>query len=552
MNGKGGLQLAHKRVAAVYLILPLLVALLIVPLAAERASAAPGDVLLCSCDASGAQGNAPSVFNIGISADGRYVAFTSIATNLVTPPTAGQQIFRKDLVTGEVKLVSCDAANNLGNGNSSDPSISADGRYVAFQSQATNLVTPATTGTQVFRKDLVTGEVRLVSANAAGTEGVAASIVPAINADGRYVSFISNATNLVTPATTNSQVFRKDLVTGEVRLVSANAAGQQSNGFAAYSTAISTDGRYVIFTSDGTNLIATPTAGQELFRKDLTTGAVVLVSSDAAGAESNLSNGFPSCSSDARYVSFASNANNLIPGVTHTQIYRKDLHTGAIALASANSAGVQGGADCLYSSISDDGRFVAFDSLSTNLVTPATAGRQIFRKDMATNAVDLASANAAGAQGDANSMDVAMSADGRFTAFMSLATNLVTGITGQQIYRKELAAPYYFYFAEGYTGHNFQEYLCLGNPSANPINVAVTYLFRDGSTTNATYNVPANSRLTRDVNAIVGPDRDVSIKCACDFPFIAERPMYFNYRGAWTGGHDAVGGPPPPPAGGGV
>ncbi len=101
-----------------------------------------------------------------------------------------------------------------------------------------------------------------------------------------------------------------------------------------------------------------------------------------------------------------------------------------------------------------------------------------------------------------------------------------------------------FYFAEGYTGSGFQEYLCLGQPGTTPLDVAVTYLFADGTSQQATYTVPAKSRFTVNVNNVVGPDKQVSIKCLADAPFVAERPMYFNYTGAgpsWTGGHDAVG-----------
>jgi len=128
-------------------------------------------------------------------------------------------------------------------------------------------------------------------------------------------------------------------------------------------------------------------------------------------------------------------------------------------------------------------------------------------------------------------------------AFQSAATNLVTPATtsGQQVFRKELAAPYYFYFAEGYTGSGFQEYLCLGNAGAAAISVKTTYLYKDGTSKEETYGVPANSRATINVNLAAGADKEVSIKCECASPFIAERPMYFDYQNKWTGGHDAVG-----------
>ncbi len=101
-----------------------------------------------------------------------------------------------------------------------------------------------------------------------------------------------------------------------------------------------------------------------------------------------------------------------------------------------------------------------------------------------------------------------------------------------------------FYFAEGYTGPGFQEYLCLGQPGDTPLDVHVTYLFSGDPSIEKTYTVPATSRITINVNSEVGAGKEVSIKCRADYPFVSERPMYFSYTGggsAWTGGHDAVG-----------
>jgi len=403
------------------------IVLLMLPLAAERAQAAPGDVVLVSSDTAGAQGNNESQYP-RMSSDGRYVVFQSTATNLVTPATTNEQVFRKDLLTGEVKLCSADIGGVEGNAASFNPVISSDGRYVAFHSTATNLVAPATTNWQIFRKDMLTGEVSLASADAAGAQGDNWSTNSAISSDGRYVAFESTSTNFVSPAITGNQVFRKDLVTGEVRLASADAAGAQGNNFSG-NARLSSDGRYVAFNSQATNLVSPATSGGQVFRKDLATGEVVLCSADAAGAQGNSGSEYPK--------------------------------------------------------ITPDGRYVAFHSTSTNLVTPAT--------------------------------------------------------TLNQVFRKELATPYYFYFAEGYTGSGFQEYLCLGNPYGDPTDVAVTYLYKDGTTKEETYNVPGTSRRTVNVNLAAGADKEVSVKCESDNPFIAERPMYFDYQGAWTGGHDAVG-----------
>jgi Tol biopolymer transport system component len=531
------------RVTALKLMMSFLVALLLLPLAMQGAQAAPGDIILCSSNADWTEADATS-FWARISSDGRYVVFSSSATNLV-PGVTGMQIYRKDLVTGEVLLASADAGGKQGNGNSDYPAISDDGRYIAFQSGSTNLVTPNTTNDHVFRKDMLTGEVLLASADATDVEGNNQSLGAAISGDGRYVAFYSAATNLVTPNTTNLQVFRKDLLTGEVLLASASTGGVQGDSN-SFNPAITDNGRYVAFHSIATDLVTPNTSFQQVFLKDLMTGEIQLVSKNAAGVQADSSNGYPSVSScDARYISFASVATNLVTGVTGQQIYRKDMATGAVVLVSSDAGGKQGDAASLYSSISADGRYVAFDSTATNLVTPATLNMQVYRKDISTGDIILASSDAGGAQGNGASYYTDMTDDSRYITFFSGATNLVTPITNPQIFCKELSAPYYFYFAEGYTQYGYQEYLCLGNPGAAPMDVHVTYLFRNGTTQEETYNVPADSRLTVDVNAAIGDGLEVSIKCEAADPYVAERPMYFDYQNAWTGGHDVVGVPAP-------
>jgi len=389
----------------------------------------------------------------------------------------------------DVLLASRNASGEQGNDDSHNSDISADGRFVAFHSRATNLVPGVTSGTNhVFRKDLQTGEVALVSCDAEGVEADAWSGSPSISADGRYVAFQSNATNLVPGLSGSDQIFRKDLETGGVTLASCNKSGTPGDGD-SYMPDITPDGRFVAFWGDSTNLSATATSGNQVFRKDLETGGVVLCSANASGepAESN---------------------------------------------APAPS-------------ISADGRFVAFYSSATNLVPGGTFDWEVFRKDLKTKEIALVSSDALGDEGNATSSSPAMTPDGRFVSFQSYATNLVSPATGdQQVFRKELLAPTTFYFAEGYTGAGFQEYLCLGQPVNAPLDVVVTFMFRDGTTQEESYAVPALSRLTVDVNAVVGAGREVSVKCQAEYPFITERPMYFDYASAgghWTGGHDVVG-----------
>jgi Tol biopolymer transport system component len=527
----------HPRRLLLYVVVIVFSALLMIPLAREMAQAAPGDVVLVSSDTDGTQGNDASLYPTAISANGRYVAFDSNATNLVTPATTGQQVFRKDTVTGETILCSADAAGAQGNDISYSSSISSDGRYVAFFSVANNLI-PGVSGIQVYRKDLLTGSILLVSCNAAGTQGDDFSASPKMSSDGRYVAFFSIATNLII-GVTGTQVFRKDLLTGDIMLCS-NAAGALGNG-ASRAPSITSDGRYVTFDSLSTNLVTPATTGQQVFRKDTVTGAVKLCSSNAAGSQGNGSSNYHTIAPDGRYVTFDSLSTNLVtPATTGQQVFRKDLETGEVRLVSADATGTQGNSSSSSPDITPDGRYVAFSSFSTNLIA-GVSGQHVYRKDLVTGGIILCSADPAGTPADNPNDYPAISSDGRFTAFHSNATNLIPGVIGQQIFRKELVVPT-FYFAEGYTGSGFQEYLCLGQLLDVPLDVTVTYLFKDGSLPKVeTYQVPPISRFTVNVNAVVGNDKEVSMKCEADWPFIAERPMYFDYQGAWTGGHDVVG-----------
>jgi Tol biopolymer transport system component len=386
------------------------------------------------------------------------------------------------------------------------------------------------------------------STNAGGGQATGGgSHYPCISADGRYVAFYSSATDLV-PGDTNTSkdVFRKDLHTGAIVRCSTDAAGSQVSGASAFPS-ISADGRYVAFASEAATLVSGDSNGkQDIFRKDVLTGAIVRCSTTASGGEVTGASSDPSISADGRYVAFASEAATLVSGDSNGKqdIFRKDLETGAIVRCSTTVVGGQLGQPSYNPSIGSDGSYVAFESDSPNLVESDFNGaRDIFRKDLQTGATAICSTDAAGNEGNAAAYDACVSADGRFVAFYSSASNLVPGDTNAQgdIFRKELVAPVTFYFAEGYTGAGFEEWLCLMNPFAEPANVHMSFLMEGGATQDSDIQVPGNARYTISVNAFVGADKNVSIKVTSDLPIVAERPMYFNYQGAWTGGHDVMG-----------
>lgn len=278
-----------------------------------------GAIALVSTDSTGGQGNSSS-FDPLISADGRYVAFSSWASNLVPGDSNGSaDVFLKDTVTGSTTRASTGSAGVQSNNGSGYPSISADGRYVAFQSGATNLVAGDTNAKEdIFVKDTLAGATTCISTDSAGLQSNGHNFSPAISADGRYVAFYSRATNLVTGDTNaREDVFVKDTVTGAITRVSTDSAGVQGNSYSWYPS-ISGDGRYVTFHSEASNLVPGDTNGfSDVFVKDTVTGAIALVSTDVSGGQGNDKSEYPVISTDGSYVAFHSYASNLIPGDTN-------------------------------------------------------------------------------------------------------------------------------------------------------------------------------------------------------------------------------------------
>jgi Tol biopolymer transport system component len=366
-----------------------------------------------------------------VSSDGRYAVFQSVACNLVVGDTNRMtDVFRWDLLTGAATLVSTDAAGNQGDAGSYTLTISADGRYVAFESAATNLVHSDTNGVRdVFVKDLQSGAITRASTASTGGEANGISSCAAISGDGRYVAFKSAATNLVANDTNAADdLFVKDLQTGVIVCASTTAAGVQGDDD-CYSLAISGNGRYVAFESFATNLVADDAnATSDVFVKDLQTGALVHASTSSAGVQANGGAFPPAISADGRYVTFACYATNLVDDDTNNvvDVFVKDCVSGATIRVSTNSSGVQGNGNSFSPSISGDGRYVAFCSIATNLVSGDTnADCDVFVKDLVSGVTTRASAS--GVQTNDDSEIPAISADGRYVTFVSEATNLVSG-----------------------------------------------------------------------------------------------------------------------------
>lgn len=388
-----------------------------------------------SVNSAGVEGNSSSV-HASISAGGRFVAFSSPSTNLVAGDTNSfYDVFVHDRATGATTRANVNSAGMQANGAGLNPSISGDGRFVAFFSSASSLVPGDTNGApDIFVHDMQTGLTTRVSVDSSGAQSsVEFGTDPAISADGRFVAFHCAASNLVTGDTNGvSDVFLHDRQTGATTRVSVDSSGAQSDMGSTFPS-ISRDGRYVAFRSDATNLVLGDTnVAADVFVHDNLTGVTELVSVDSGGAQGNDNSFNASVSDDGRYVAFASWASNLVPGDTNASrdSFVHDRLTGLTTRISVDSSGAQGNSTSDDTKISADGRFIAFMSDATNLVPGDTNGfYDLFLHDRLTGTTTRVSVSSGGGQGSSTAMYPTISADGRAVAFESFSPQLVPGDT---------------------------------------------------------------------------------------------------------------------------
>ena len=410
--------------------------------APHGAAAAPHDIVLASRAPGDAGAKADGGISIGLalSAGGRSVAFWSAAANLSPDdPDTHRDLYVRDLAKGATVLASR-ASGERGPKAAATfladrPSLSADGRRVAFATDAANL-SPADTDTHldVFVRDLDTRETILVS-RASGRPGAKAddeSGNPVISGDGRYVAFTSSASNLAAEPVTQSHLYVRDLRTGTTTLESraSGIAGAPAGGGVLAGTAISADGRRVAFATRAGLVPEDDNRRRDVYVRDRPSGKTMLVSraAGAAGAVVRGDSIRPSISADGRTVAFDSWA-QLDPadGNAHSDVYVRALGVATTTLVSRSGAGAAGNDDSRFPAISADGSRIAFASQATNLSAAAGAVQNVYVRDAHGGAAPLIvsrAAGAGGAGGDDSSGGAAISADGRFVAFSSDATNL--------------------------------------------------------------------------------------------------------------------------------
>lgn len=413
------------------------------PVPVYSAASPPSLTSRVSVGMNGAQPNSGSGF-ADITADGRYIAFSSFATNLVQVDTNGRQdVFVYDRQTRQNTLVSVSSAGTQSaQYEAGSPSISANGRWVAFVSGERTFLAPGITnvGPNIFVRDLLTGETTAVSvAHDGTTESPRESFAPAISGDGRYVAFASNASNLVANDTNNSyDIFVHDRETGVATRVSVTTGGAQANGN-SWEPAISADGRFVAFSSDATNLAGDDTNGVlDIFVYDRQTGTTTRVSIASDGTQAENRSADPSLSADGRYIAFVSQANNLVENdVCHgsgscEDVFVHDRQTGQTGLASKASDGSKSAYPSWNGEISADGYRVVFESSAWDLVDGDTNGvPDIFVHDLRDQTTTRVSV-----KGDCSEVQDAtaienpsISADGSWIAFEATDSSLVPNDT---------------------------------------------------------------------------------------------------------------------------
>lgn len=407
------------------------------PIGTKAAAAdVPANTYRESVSSGGIQGNNDSR-DPSVSGDGRYVTFTSWSTNLVSGDTnAAEDVFVRDRLTATTARVSVSSSGAQSNASSWSPSISANGRYIAFVSDATNLVTgDANTWFDIFVRDLVANVTIRVSVSSGGGEGNSWSDFPRLSPDGKFVVFASASSNLVGGLDTNGQndIFIRDLGASSTERISISSGGVQANGNSDFSS-VSNAGRYVSFSSLGTNLVAGDTnARRDVFIRDRVAGTTSRGSVTSAGAQTNGDSIYPSISSDGLYVAFESQATNIVAGDTNARsdVFVLDRPNSKVSLVSIDTGGGIGNNTSSSPQISGNGRYVLFYSSASDLISGDSNGSaDIFVRDRVFVATTRASLNGAGSQVNGSPGGFpSISADGQYATWDDTATTLVSGDT---------------------------------------------------------------------------------------------------------------------------
>lgn len=401
-----------------------------------------GTTTRVSVSSTGVEGNADSNLS-SINANGRYIVFITSASNLVKGDVNNKKdVYINDNLTGWTGIVSVSSNWYLANGDSSSASISADGRFIAFSSDASNLVPGDTNNARdIFVRDMLLGKTTRVSVSSTGIQGNKGSSGGSISADGRYIAFSSSSNTLVSGDTNGMKdVFVHDQQTGVTTLISVSSLGVEGNRDSDFGV-ISADGRYVVFYSIASNLVDDDTNGiEDIFVHDFITGETTRVSVSSDGTQANSNSIGHSINSDGRFVAFDSNATNLVSGDDNgiRDVFVHDRQTGETTMVSRPYQPYNGvpliGRDNYFGSINADGRYVTFNSNVPNIIDGyIRPEREIFLHDRLTSETTLVSTSSEGIQSNLDCFASKISVDGLKVAFSSDATNLVPDDTNDRM-----------------------------------------------------------------------------------------------------------------------
>jgi Tol biopolymer transport system component len=411
-----------------------------------------------SLSTSGAQGNDISgrLSRPDVNANGHIVVFDSQASNLVANDTNGKtvDVFARDRRTNRTTLVSVSSNEQQGSSSSSAPVVSADGRYVAFSSNSALVGNDTNQVADVYLRDREAGTTIRVSVAADGTQADDSSFGAAMTSDGRFIAFVSDATNLVPGKTMFPRdVYVKNVQTGAIEVASLADDESEGNSSAAPPD-ISADGRFVAFASFASNMVPGDLNDAfDVFVRDLQLDTTERVSVSSAEAEGDAPSTKPAINADGRYVAYSSNATNLVPMDLNeaNDIFLRDRVAGTTERVSVSNSenegngqsdgpGIRGGLS-FGPDIDASGRLVVFDSIATNLVAgdtntcepfyqnPPGICPDVFVRDRTAGTTTRVSVASDGTQGNRASTDPAINSTGLVVAFFSSASNLVPGDT---------------------------------------------------------------------------------------------------------------------------
>ena len=379
----------------------------------------------------------PEGANASVSGDGRYVAFTSASSSLVSGDTnSSTDVFVRDTQNNTTTRVSVATSGTEGDSVSFHPSISYDGRFVVFGSYSSNLVSGDTNGVpDVFERDLVNNTTTLVSSSSSGTIGNNTSQHPVVSADGRFVAFTSGASNLVSNTWQYAiEAFVKDMTTGTTKAVSVDSSGNLGNGN-AFNVSMSCDGGVIAFDSKATNFISgDPYAGNsshvnnhtDLYVSVQGVGGAQISSPSLAGGGNNDSTQ-PRVSCDGNKIALEGPGN--LASSSYYGVLEYDRLGGGFTKVSLPDNDADGDYEDLgIGGISGDGRYVAFESTDTDFGGSLNR-KNIYIRDLRNQTTQRISSASGGAEGNNWSYGSAISADGSYVSYESSASNLVSGDT---------------------------------------------------------------------------------------------------------------------------